>query len=392
MDATQRGVLTLLKSAVTGRGEALPEDFSLEAACRIMNKQSLLPLAFEGAHLCGISESEMLMQRLFQGYCRHLVYSEGQLRSLSTLLEAFEKNGVDYLPVKGCLLKGLYPKPELRSMGDADILIRQKHYVEACRIMGELGFVLQSEDDHVFYWKSPALSVELHKCLAPPMDRDYYAYYGTGWHLAVQQAGCRYELSTEDHYVFLFAHFARHYRFSGIGCRHVLDLYVYRRQYPEMDSTYIHRELKKLALAEFHENILRLLAVWFDGAQTDAVTEFITDFIFSGGTWGNWENHLLSGQIRAAVPGKKIRHTKLHSALRGLFPAPELMQRKYPILQKMPILLPLFWILRILQTVIFRREAIAKRQRIIETVDDEKTKAYRRAMAYVGLDFGGETR
>ena len=35
-----------------------------------------------------------------------------------------EENGIDYLPLKGYNLKKLYPKPELRTMGDADVLIR----------------------------------------------------------------------------------------------------------------------------------------------------------------------------------------------------------------------------------------------------------------------------
>ena len=57
-----------------------------------------------------------------------MMKSEKQLEAVNKIYAAFDKNGIDYLPLKGCNMKYLYPKPELRSMGDADILIREEQY------------------------------------------------------------------------------------------------------------------------------------------------------------------------------------------------------------------------------------------------------------------------
>lgn len=39
---------------------------------------------------------------------------------------AFDAGGIDYMPLKGSILKDLYPRHEMRMMGDADILIRME--------------------------------------------------------------------------------------------------------------------------------------------------------------------------------------------------------------------------------------------------------------------------
>ena len=131
MNTIYRGITILLGSAVTGEKRQLPEDFTLESALPIIKKQNLLSLAFQGALNCGISPKEPVMQKLMQQYLLYLVRSEKQMLAVQQLFDAFEENGIDYLPLKGCQMKQLYPKPELRVMGDADILIRAGQYSQA---------------------------------------------------------------------------------------------------------------------------------------------------------------------------------------------------------------------------------------------------------------------
>ena len=154
MNELQKGILSLLKSAVTGKREALPDAFALDAAWDILSKQGLRPLAYQGAMNCGISPELPVMQKLLAIYYRHMIRSERQMRALQCVLDSFGKNGIDHMPLKGCNLKGLYPKPELRAMGDADILIRVEQLSQCGEILKELGFQLKLESDHTDNWQS----------------------------------------------------------------------------------------------------------------------------------------------------------------------------------------------------------------------------------------------
>ena len=219
MNTTYQIIKMLLRSGITGEKLELPVDVIPEDVCKILCRQSVAALAYQGAVNCGIAQQEM-MQKLFAYYCKMMLRSERQMMALETIFEAFERNGIPFMPLKGCNMKKIYPKPELRAMGDADILIHPEDHERIYQLMTELGFEYGKENDHVFTWRSQHLHVELHKSLVPITDEDYFNYYGTGWQLGIKGEGSRYNLSVEDAYIFMFTHFARHYRGGGIGCRH----------------------------------------------------------------------------------------------------------------------------------------------------------------------------
>lgn len=387
MNDLQRGVLTLLRSAITGEKLALPEGFVLEDAEEIIKRHHIATLAYTGAAQCGIPTNTPLMQKLFRQYCLIMMQSERQMQAAQRIFDAFDAAGIDYLPLKGCNMKALYPKPELRVMGDADILIRVSQYERIRPIMLELGFEEQVESDHELIWHSSDLHVELHKRLIPSYNKDYYAYFGDGWRLAKFDAGTRYTLVVEDDFVYQFTHFAKHYRDGGIGCRQVTDLWVYLRTYPDLDEAYIEAELRKLQLLEFYQNIRRLIGVWFDGAQSDERTEFITGFIFSGGSWGNWEAHVLSAEVKKSKAAGSIVRGRFKSILTTIFPPASAITAVYPILKKSPWLLPLIWPLRWIQVLLFRRKNLKIKSRELQIASADRIQSHQEALNYVGLDF-----
>lgn len=386
MDTLQRGIITLMRSGLTGEKLPLPVEFDLEQACPQMVRHQIQPICYLGAVQCGVDKKLPVMQRLFQGYCRCLQHSEGQTQAIERVCAALDGAGVDYMPLKGCNLKALYPKPELRLMGDADVLIRTEQYDKIRPLMLELGMEEQVESDHELVWHSKLLHLELHKRLIPSYNKDYYRYFGDGWRLAKLQQGTRYHMTPEDEYIYLFTHFAKHYRDGGIGCRHAADLWVYRRAH-QLDEAYLSAELAKLRLLEFERNIQNLLRVWFEGAEENEKTAFITDFIFQSGSWGGHEAHVVSReskqvQIAGSVVGGKIRR-----ALAMLFPPMLVMGQKYPILQKCPILLPFLWPVRWITALFFRRDNIRRQRDDLMAVTPDKIETYQQALHYVGLDF-----
>lgn len=391
MDTIYRGITTLMVSAATGENRQLPEDFSLEQAMPIIRKQNLVPLAFQGALNCGISPKDPVMTKLMQVYIKHVVHSEKQMRAVRQLFAAFEENGIDYLPLKGCRMKDLYPKPELRSMGDADILIRVEQYSSVEPLMLSMGFTMYQESSYDYVWRREDLTVELHKNLVPPRNRVYHQYFGDGWSRAVQKTRFQYDFSPEDTFIFQFAHMAKHYQRSGIGSRHILDLYIYLRANPNINEAYMEVELEKMQLLTFYRNVRRMLRVWFEDETPDAVTEYMTEYIFSGGSWGTLESRMSTEAVLRSQKKGGIRNSRIRTLIRLIFPLKKTLEARYPLLRKAPWMLPAVWVARWIRVLLFRSWNIRRKMSMALDMTDDKVLQRKQALNYVGLDLEGST-
>lgn len=387
MKQSHIGILTLLKSAIIQQKIALPEGFQLQDADDHINRHHIASLIYEGALLCNIPQNDIRLLQLFQKYCKALQVSERQLRELERIYNAFEENGIDYMPLKGCKMKALYPKPELRNMVDADILIRTEQYDKIRSVMQSLQFTEGEETVHELVWKSDALYLELHKHLIPSYNRDFYGYFGEGWARAKLLRGTQYTMTPEDEFIFLFTHFAKHYRDGGIGCRHVVDLWVYLRSHPELDLDYIQTELKKLQLLDFYRNIRRLISTWFEDQESDSRTDFLTEFIFASGSFGQIENRVLSRAVRDANHSILGFSGKLLYLWQTAFPGIKILREKYTILKKYPYMLPLVWLIRPFYKVLFEWRSLRQQQRNLAAFDEDGMENHQKMLHYVGLDY-----
>jgi hypothetical protein len=387
MNDFQKGIISLLKAALTGVEPSLPKDMDLCAVYDLAEDQQLIAALYYGVSQVPGFMSHSRYQTFFERFCVHLSHNEDQLETVKRIFDAFEEAGVDYMPVKGTLLKPLYPSPEMRTMGDADILIRMDQYPRVEEVMRSLGCRFDYESDHEYSWMTPTgLQIELHKRLIPTYNKDYYAYYGDGWNFArlCEGSSCRYEMSPEDTFVFLFTHFAKHYRDQGIGIKYVLDFYVYRQKSPDLDLAYIEGELEKLRLYEFYENIMCLLSVWFEDVPSTELTDHLTNKIFYDGVFGRQELNAISEGLKLS---KSTRSVKAKKKRQLFFPSLSVMRLHYPILNKLAILLPILWIVRLADLAINHRHRYRVRMARLAQLSDENISAYQRELNYVGLDY-----
>ena len=389
MNEIQQGLLVLIKSAVDKQPMALPEGFSMDAAEKQIYRHQIVGLAYEGAVLCGISQQDPVMVRLFQKYYQQILRNQKQTAALNKLFETFDANGIDYLPVKGLDMKALYPDPAMRTMGDADVLIRMEQYDRIKPLMLELGYTEGKQTGHELIWDCPALYLELHRQLMSSYHSDLQKYYGDGWKLAKPLTGNRYTYSLEDMYIFLFAHFVKHYRRAGIGLRHVLDIWLFRENNPTLDHDYVQREMESLHLNEFHKNICSLIDYWFKGAKADEKIEFISEFIFTSGSWGSHANHMRFVALREKKMQEKNHTSKKSAKMELLFPSKKNMVRRYPILHKLPWLLPFLWPVRWVTVLLFRHDSIRKAQNNVKYQTKKEVDQYDEDLSYVGLHYEG---
>ncbi len=388
MTEQQRALILLIKSALTSQACVLPNDFEPSEVFQIAKCHGVDVVAYYGALLCGVSKNiEVMREELMRVY-QGISISETQLTEIHQIMNAFETHGIVHMPLKGVLLKALYPHAEMRQMGDADILIDCSQYEAIRSIMNEFGYVEKYESDHELVWKKKPVNIEFHKRLIPSYNKDYYEYYGDGWKLATLMDGYsfRYKMKPCDEMIYLFTHFAKHYRDAGIGIRHIVDLWVYGKHNPDMDKEYIRSELRKLKLAEFYDNIMRTLRVWFEDFPGDEKTEFITQFIFTSGEYGRAHNSNLSSALKSTKNGQSAQAAKRNRVFKALFPRYTVMSRKYKVLKKFPVLLPIMWIVRIFEKA-FQKGKVQYfiTQRL--NVDAGEVLEYQQSLNYVGLDF-----
>ena len=284
MTTTQQAAICLIKSAITGNAVALPEGFSISKTAGLLHQNGMIALGYAGAVNCGIDETSGTMKKMQDMYCMEFICSERQLEKLNEFFQALEDNGIEYMPVKGAVMKYIYPAPELRPMGDADILIRTSQRDQIEKLVTKLGYTFQSESDHEWNWFVPNLKLELHKRLVSSDEKNYYSYFGDGWDWAKTREGYRWAMSQEDAFIFEFSHFTRHYCKGGIGVRHMVDLWVHLYNAPNMDKAYVRKQIAKMHLEAFYDNVMTALNAWFyDGPWTDEAA-YISDFVFGRGT------------------------------------------------------------------------------------------------------------
>lgn len=383
----QRGVLLLVRSALTGNKEQLPTDFNLEEAYTEALKQQIVPLLYYGAMNCDVSGDLPIMEQMLLTTAKAISICESQEQVRDEICRCFESAGIDYVLLKGSVLQSLYPEAGMRLMSDIDILIRMEQYPRILALMTKMGFARGAETDHELPWQKHGVHIELHKSLIPSYNKDFYAYYGTGWQFAKPVAGNhRYDFSDEDQMVYLFSHFAKHYRDMGIGVKHFADLYVYRREKPGLDEDYIRRELKKLSLEKFYAHVLQTLAVWFDGAASTEATDMITAIVLTSGAYGDSRNSFYSNLIKNTASPEDCKKACRHRKLELVFLPYRDMCVKFPILKKVPVLLPFMWVARGAGSL-FVPNKFRKMRRTVKSLKPEYVEGYQESLHLVGLDY-----
>ncbi len=389
MTTTQQGVLAMIKSAITGISDPLPEDFRLEPAMQLMFSQGLGAMCFLAAQNYGFDPNSETMLYLRDQYCFSCLRSEQQLMQIDRICQAFEQHGIAYMPVKGSIIKKRYPDHAMRNMCDADILIHDEEYDRIRPVMESLHFTETKESDHEHIWKIKGLTVELHKRLIPSYNKDYYSYFGEGWDLAkVNEGGCRWAMVPEDAFIYDTIHFAKHYRDASANAHFLIDLWIHRRCFPDMDQAYIRQQMTRLRMEGFYDNILHVISAWFENGPWDDKAERITGVLLNENLREQKDNKIIAKNTRAVQASGSVRKAKKNLFWQRIFPSKETMGYAYPQWKKVP--LPIAWVLRWFYLLFCRGDALEKLKAPENRIDQQKVENYRQDLEYIGLQFSDQ--
>ena len=292
-------------------------------------------MALESARI----RNEAFMQAVARTQRKNALLDADRARVLGEM----EKARIWYMPLKGSVLKDLYPRYGMRQMADNDILFDVSRAEDVKDIMIRLGFSCEhfDEGNHDVYYKAPVSNFEMHRGLFAVTGKDLlYRYYSDVKKRLIRDDGREYgyHFSNEDFYIYMISHEYKHYSGGGTGLRSLMDTYVYlKRKQPDME--YVRQETEKLGISGYEAQNRKLALDLFGGKKLDSEEQEMLDYMLSSGTYGTMAN-AVSNQIR--------EKGRMGFFLSRMSLPMEMMKTIYPAMRKAPWLYPVFWVWRLI--------------------------------------------
>jgi hypothetical protein len=359
----------------------------------------------------------------------------------NNIFKQLDAEHIRWVSLKGYVLKNLYPSPEMRSMGDIDILIDAVNMPRVTEIMIKMGFTPepnQGGGNHYSFNKKPLTHIEYHHSLID-ISVPFSEFVNPGWqyvnarcppdqptnqgdasraalndcltrpkgelnvreaclyqsNLPIYQSSNlppvqpsnfpAYQLSREGCFIHMISHIAAHFLSGGAGIRSVMDVWVYNQHYEQqLDWTFINSEFKRAGLLQFAQNIKDLSDVWFGTKEPTELLDELGDYIIGSGTYGTSDKAVLSAVLKSddknAIGIRKIKaFTK-----RVFLPLKE-MQYRYAFLKKLPVMLPVGWMLRGIRVLNTRKDILKSWVNNVSTVQADELEQHKQRFQRFGL-------
>ncbi len=314
-------------------------------------------------------------ERFFERYQQALLYGVNCKDSVKEVLTWLDLRKISCTILMSETVRDYYPIPETADNSSLQILLNQENFSLVKGYLIDLGY----ETDQVYeevgerfsrinavsvvlFYKLPFRTAryerDMKRLLESAMLRESYQHIRT--------------LSLEGELIYRMAGAAYHYVTDELTMREVLDLQLCHRTWRDhvrLDA--VERRLKDFQVEELAEKILRISYMWF-GDKKDDFYEHLPDDMPA---YDRLEERLLTRGIvnqemdEQALNLQKLiqkelqkeqkeverqqrrrkreeRREKVKRWLRWAFPDYHYMSSIYPSLEKLPFLLPVYWIAR----------------------------------------------
>lgn len=376
-------MLYLVSCALHGKApdNSRVSEMDLEAVYRYAKCHTLAAITYDAlelmdkAYFGGLSENAsaaLLFQKWKEARDKALRKNMMLDAARNKLFTYLDEQGIWYMPLKGSMLKDLYPKQEMRQMADNDILFDATKQEQVKDYFVGEGYEVASyaQGNHDIYKKPPVYNFEMHTALFGKAHNEaWVAYYNdVKTRLLTEDGSGRCFFTDEDFYIYFVVHAFKHYDGGGTGIRSFVDCYVYLSR-KKLDFAYIEGELEKLGILAFERTFRSVSQKVFGAGEPLAKLsaqeyEMLTISMYSG-TYGTLEMSIGNSLHKMQGDTATIKRTTKFKYLLGrLFPPMSYYKDNYPFLYKTKVLIPFFIIYRMGRGFfahgrIVRREAAA---------------------------------
>lgn len=321
---------------------------------------SVLPMVYDA--LCMAQDKEQIPQEVLMSM-RELALPKigvgmNKRVAFKKVYSSLKDRGITPFVIKGSALACLYEKGDLRISSDEDILISENEVEPLKKALADLGFELLgvSENGTVYNFlnRKKMLSIEVHTTLfMKELNDGRYASIFEDELLSTERDGFKV-LEPTTELLFLICHAAKHFALSGFGIRQVMDILKVASVYHgEIDFELILEKTGKIGLHIFAATLLKVGEEYFNTfkvpsclAQYAKNTKPLLDDVLEGGVFGR------SDKTRAAsvrITMNAAEGNNKFPLIKALFPPFVEMVKIYPKLEKMQLLLPVYWIMRLVK-------------------------------------------
>lgn len=297
-----------------------------------------------------------------------------QQAALDELKETFEREEIPIILLKGSILRDYYPREDLRTMADLDILIRKEDLERIRIILSSMGYHTESVDsrNEDVYIRDGCVTLEVHRELFWKQD-EWNEYFRHVWDRTEKISGYNwiYKMNPQDFYFHLLGHMIHHMQNGGIGIKAFLDLKIFRKRHEEeLEQPKFKELLKTFHLEKLDDNLKRLFRYWSGEIETDNLMEQWTEFIINSGAYGEVGNFIITNPAFQSNRRKKKTFSCWHYIGRRLFPSYEELQNMYPKMKK-----PFYFfyiVKRIYKNGIRRRKIVKKEFHAVKKLDTRR--------------------
>lgn len=354
MNLSEQLLLKLIRSAVLQKNEDFSDFSDFEdwnGLLLLCSKHNVVGMVYDKIiEVFKDKIPEPLALRLKHITFNEMSFQMARTQSFKTMYKELLKDNFNPIVLKGEVLRNLYPQPESRTSLDEDLLVAKSDYDRLTKKLLSLGFEEANESEDDKHWVNKKLSVYFEIHFTPFSDTKSYKKWNAvfdNWEQRIIKSNDIISLSREDNLIFLLLHSAKHFIYSGVGLKQILDIALFMKKYQnDMDFSYITAALKSTNTLKFVNAVTAFIKEYifeevycFSKGKPDE--GFIKD-VMNGGSLGQGdEERRHSANVTASAFKGNSRFKEI------IFPPRERIYLKYPFSRKYPILIPLAWLMRL---------------------------------------------
>lgn len=297
------------------------------------------------------------------------VTQQNHMKQVERMLHIFNEANIDVLVLKGLVIRDLYPNASLRTMSDADIVVKEKDLEKSVNIILAEGYMqIEESPSHYVYYKRGCLPIELHWNLA---DEHFFKqiskFEEDMWpnvkDVNIGRAMAK-EMSLEDLAIFQCIHMAKHIVYRGFGIRHLVDFaLLVNKKSKEIDWVNFLNRCEEYGIYKFVIQVMLACNLLFDmeipsnisfikKKDKSYLNTFIED-VFNSGVHGKQDfvSSVASEFAYTADKEEGTNESSLSRYMKFVFPPVENMSERYNYAKKNKILTPIAWVHHLIRGV-----------------------------------------
>jgi len=314
---SQQVLISLLKKGLFNFEAEIPTDVDWQEVYDEANFQSVIPFVYDAT--AGIENIPADILKKLKAHTIAIMFNNDKVTKVQTsVCKLLEDNKINYCILKGLSVARYYNKPELRTLGDVDILVSKDAFDYVKSFLSQNGYVLTDDEKNHFHcaFKKDEVRIELHfemsdfpntsVCDELRKELDKAMEY-------VEKAECMglqfYSLDVLYQACSLLLHTERHISKDGIGLRQLIDFGMFIKENPEFLSDEENVAfLKKFGLYKLTIICSDLFEKYFCNSEIDnKVAEKLLEMSLKKGTFGSKqekEESYSNGSVRVNSKNK----------------------------------------------------------------------------------------